>query len=979
MCARFAFVVVAVAVAAVGFAQELSEYPPDLPPDFYGIPIDGGRVQSIAVHPTDNRQIITANQFGGLWKTTDAGARWYHLGGLPTIFVVDVAYAADGRTVLATVARDSRVVNSGGIWRSRDGGSTWEKPGTGTPCTSPRIPSRPSAYGISFAPDEPDLVYVGTDYGVAISRDRGANWTHHMLGFPTVDWEHLQDMVRSVLALPGGKALALSRTGIWRSDDRGASWRTVRPGDFTFYWGFKLMDTLPDDPDKVLIVQNYDALLLYEVGAGTFTSIPLPGGGSRGPFIRTSRGTGTNFDVWVGSGVNLRRVTVGSVAALRAVTAASWTSLHRAAGIHDDSGYLGVDASRRPVLYGSDGGVFKPANADATAWTRAGTGATGLNSIQMTDFHAVSVTRPDGSTASVSLYFATQDNALWNSADAGVTWPRAECAEGFFFEGPTRVAEGGTITLAHGKVGCGPSGSMFTGNDFTNVRAVPDVDGAGNPVTAMGQAFYLEPNRWARYRSSGEVTPEIWVSSDDGLHWRKRADVPLEIRGVFQSAASGGGRTLFAPFRGTDRAGGGERIGLLRIDPYAGLASYGAGDLLYLPDGGTLGVRATEFDWHAVYGVDPRDARIIIAPDVHNGVVKVTRDGGMSWTTDHELTDLVTDNGSLLMYDDQYRMQVNDIAFDPFNTDRIFVATRDSGVIVSYDRGANWSRIPGSEEILYGTGFGFEQDRTVYVSSYGRGLWKIEFPEGGGRFRIPRLRDFLLCRGIDCLIPPFPDPRRLREINWAGDPLILVRGGRINGIVADPRGRIQTVSVTPGSELLTYAADAKVPEFKVVQSVKGLGFKGQMKAFAPQGNRAVTGISLQDGLVAYAVQTPRELTSEDIAANVIVDQPQEIKPGAEPYLIITTSRSIPGQPILGEDRLLYIHGFRFPSAQIKVLIDGREVAAEVKASPQGEKWMAIARVPESFYDGLHTVEVIAGNVRAKSTFVIVSEDDIRKK
>lgn len=972
---RVVFAAAALFVSFVVLAQ-VSEYPPDLPPNFYGIPVDGGRVQAIAVHPTDPRQIITANQFGGLWKTTDGGARWFHLGGLPTVMAVDVAWGSDGRTVIATLSRDNGVNNGGGIWISRDGGGTWSRPATGAPCGNDRIPARPGGYGISFAPDEPRTVYAGTDYGIAISRDHGDTWTHRMLETSSpVAWDRTQNTVRSVLALPGGKVLALSPTGVWRSDDRGATWRNTRAGDFTFWGGFKLMDTLPDDADKVLVLASYDTLLLYEVGTDTYSTIALPGGGSRGPFVRTTRADGGRFDVWVGAGVVLRRATVDSVAALRALTPTSWTSIHRAEGVHDDSGHLGVDSARRPILYGSDGGIFKPANAAATAWTRAGTGATGLNSLQITDLHATSVVRPDGSTASVSLYFATQDNGLWNSSDAGGMWPRADCAEGFFFEGPARVSEGATLTLAYGKVGCGPSGSMFTGADFAGMRAVPDVDSAGAPLANMGQAFFLDTNQWVRYRTPPGELPQVWVSNDNGARWRRRADVSLQIRGVFQSAASAAGRVIFAPFRGLDAPDGTERVGLIRlVDPFAAAQSLGQSDLLYLPDGGSLGVRATEFDWHAVYGVHPRDAQFILAPDIRNGVVKVTRDGGMSWATDAQLTDLVTNRGTLLMYDDQYHMQVTDIAFDPFDDRRIFVATRDAGVMVSNDRGVNWTRIAGSESILYGTGFGFQQDRTVYVSSYGRGLWKIEFPDVRGRIR--RIDDLILCAIVDCRIRPFPDPRRRFEnIAWREHGVILVQSGRVTDADIDPKGRLRRLFVTPGAVVLRYAPeDRLMPDFKVVESKRAAS---STLAQALDDKSPVTGIVLQDGAVAYMISTERELSVTDVEKAVKVAGDEKAPQTRQPYVIITTSVTISGQPILGPDRLLYVKGYDFPpEAKLVARIDGRPAKASLKVDGQG-RLEGEVYVPQDLPERLHVVELVDEQQRvvARSTFVIAATDE----
>src|SRR5262249_10925808 len=156
------------------------------------------------------------------------------------------------------------------------------------PPADPRVPARMSAYGISWAPDDPQRVYVGTDYGVAVSSDQGSTWSHRMVETTSpVSDDRLQNSVMSILALPGDRVLALCRTGVYGSDDGGGTWRNLMTGDFS--GGFKCIDVSPFDSDKVFVLRDYWNLYLYEVAADTWTHLPLPGGDSRGPFVRVSR------------------------------------------------------------------------------------------------------------------------------------------------------------------------------------------------------------------------------------------------------------------------------------------------------------------------------------------------------------------------------------------------------------------------------------------------------------------------------------------------------------------------------------------------------------------------------------------------------------------------------------------------------------------------------------------------------------------
>lgn len=174
--------------------------------------------------------------------------------------------------------------------------------------------------------------------------------------------------------------------------------------------------------------------------------------------------------------------------------------------------------------------------------------------------------------------------------------------------------------------------------------------------------------------------------------------------------------------------GRGERIGLMRLQGMdrTTVQTLDEAALVLLPDGGSLGQRATMFDWHAVFGVHPTDREFIIAPDIVASNVKVTRDGGLTWTVDEQLTRLVLQNGELPMFAGSvYFMQVTHISFDTYRPDRILIGTRDAGIICSSDRGASWRVIPDSQRISYVTGFHFKPEGLVYASSYGRGLWVL--------------------------------------------------------------------------------------------------------------------------------------------------------------------------------------------------------------------------------------------------------------
>lgn len=754
----------------------LVQDPPKIPPSFADSSendINGGRVAAIAVSPLDPKRIIFATEFGGLWSTVNGGQNWHRVFSLPTEMVADVQFGADGTTVIATVMRDNQVSNGGGIYVSHDRGATWVRPPTGI---VPPATSRTSAYGIAEAPDQGRTWYVATDYGIAISTDNGDSWTHHLVGatYPR--------MAHTALAFSRGRVLAMMGDGVYRSDDGGATWRNAIPGFFGQWspYNVNAMDRAPD-ADWAFILREYHntdqdksgTLWFYELDTDTKTQLTTKQGNSRGPFVHVTREEGPEFGpwpitVWTGHGWDGYRVTRTTAAEFRALGPDDWTSYIATAGIHADMGDMGVSAFARPVLLGSDGGIFKPRPPGTNVrgdWMSAAVPGSGLNSFQITDLAGTNIRRPDGALLSTSLYFGTQDNSVWASPDGGQTWPRADGGEGFAFEVRPDAGPGDPVTVGYVDIG-GDWSEQFSDANLVNQRLVPNLDqngqsleiysdSQGRPLNTMKQAFYLEPTNgntqssWIRLREGGAPTNEIFVSTNSGNNWRRRFELHLPWKGSIQRTNIQGGPVIsesagrypdgrpVPPFRNGIMAwiavSSAGRMGLVplsnlyldRVD------TIDDSDVRQLPDNGSLAMRAAQWDYHAVFGVDPFDWQFLIAPDVRNGVVKISHDGGISWTTDNRLTAQVRQGGRLLMYDrDDYHMQVTHIAFDPYLRSRILVGTRDSGVICSNDRGKTWYTITNSPRIGYVTGFHFYPDGAVHIASWGHGLWRLNRTSG---------------------------------------------------------------------------------------------------------------------------------------------------------------------------------------------------------------------------------------------------------
>ena len=156
---------------------------------------DTGRIGRVVIDPRDPDIVHVAaighaygpQQERGVFRTTDGGRTWEH-----TLFIDEdtgvfeiamdpsnprLLLAGAWPLVIRTWGRESGGPK-GGIYRSRDAGATWERiEGHGLP--GPPI----GKVGLAFAPSNPDVVYALMETGFPNrgvlwrSTDRGENWT----------------------------------------------------------------------------------------------------------------------------------------------------------------------------------------------------------------------------------------------------------------------------------------------------------------------------------------------------------------------------------------------------------------------------------------------------------------------------------------------------------------------------------------------------------------------------------------------------------------------------------------------------------------------------------------------------------------------------------------------------------------------------------------------------------------------------------
>ncbi len=289
---------------------------------------DGGFISHIAFDPVNTSTMYATTGIGdwcgggspgnrsafsyGIWKSMDGGSRWFPINnGLEDLTVSHlVVDPADPQTLYAGVGCvDDDIYLSGNVFKSTDGGANWQRLDVSPyqPITRlalhPEDPQKVYALGYAgvfcsedggahwcrldetfkaavytffyehtFAPDDPETMYVGTYAGGVIkSLDGGRNWSE-INGI-----RHQGD----VLANSYGTALdpsdpdtmyATTIGGVFKTTNGGETWEFIGQGVFQH---LRQIGIDPTDPDRLYL--GGDSLYIYtsDDGGDSWTLMPL--------------------------------------------------------------------------------------------------------------------------------------------------------------------------------------------------------------------------------------------------------------------------------------------------------------------------------------------------------------------------------------------------------------------------------------------------------------------------------------------------------------------------------------------------------------------------------------------------------------------------------------------------------------------------------------------------------------------------------
>jgi photosystem II stability/assembly factor-like uncharacterized protein len=699
---------------------------------------DGGRkfeyvglkeTQTIArlvVHPKDPNTVYVAapgHLFGpnperGVYKTTDGGKTWTNMKFIDndTGFIDLVMHPTDPNTLFAASYQRRRQpwgFNGGGagsgIWRTTDAGKTWTRlSGNGLP--APAIVGR---IGLNFSRSKPALIYAQLELGPSGGTGAGVN----------------DD---GTLAPPGqarggggraGQAPPLrdeTKSGVWRSDDGGRSWKfRSNNNNRPMYYSKIRVD--PTNPD---IVYTTGASAYKSVDGGlTFGVIEGPSHSDHHALWINPRnnkhlviGNDGGLDISYDQGDTWEEISLSALGQFYAISADTRKPYYVCGGLQDNGSWCGPSAVR------STAGIM---NSD---WYRIGTGDGFYTANDPRDWTIGYYESQDGNTSRYDLRTG-QTRSIRPSGPTTVP-PENQPAQGQAAQAaPALPAPQGQAPAQPGGRGAPPppdeplpvqAGGRGRGAGPGNVVPPP-------PPNTYFRFFWSTPFMLSHHDPNTIYLggDRLFKSTTRGDTWTASPDLTRNI-GRNDRAIMGvaGSAPMASKHDGAASYSNIVTIGESRL--VAGIIWIGTndGNVQLSRDGGTTwtnvvqNIRGAPQEAH-VSRVEPSHfeaGRAYVTfdnhrTDDHRPYVFTTADFGQTWTS-------ISSNLP--------EGHVNVIREDPRNRDLLYLGT-EYAFYISLTGGKNWKRfMTGLPTVRIDDILVHPRDNDLIVGTHGRSIWIID-------------------------------------------------------------------------------------------------------------------------------------------------------------------------------------------------------------------------------------------------------------
>jgi photosystem II stability/assembly factor-like uncharacterized protein len=611
----------------------------------------------------------------GMYKSTDAGKTWKHIGLESTRQIGKViVHPRDPNVVyVAVLGHVYGPHPDRGVYRSRDGGATWQKvlyKGDGI-----------GAIDLAFDPSNPQTVYAalwavrrppwfiyapanGPGGGLFKSTDGGGTWNQLTNGLPTDGLGRMGIAVapanpRRIYVIADAK-----EGGLFRSDDAGATWTKVS-ADARIWgrgWYFSKVAVDPKNPD-----------IVYVPNTGVYKSID--GGKTWGAPLKASPGGDDYHQMWISPDDPARMAVAGDQGTIVSVdhgeTWSSWYNQSTAQLYHVAPDY------RFPYwLTGAQqdsGAVGTPVRTSHSVismheWT-------GLCAGGESGYTAPDPLHPDilfgGTVEKCNVVTGETRNVTPETPEPGVTYRHAWTQPLVFSQADRRALYFGNQFIYRTSDG-GETWSKISG-DLTredpgvppNLDAAAAADVPADPSAGSGSS--RAPSRDDKRRGvvytiapSPVRAPTIWAGTDDGLVHLTQDE----------------GRTW-------------HNVTPAEITPWSKVVM----------------IDASHFDANTAFAAAERHQLEDYEPHIYR-----TRDAGRTWQT-------ITRGLPAGIY-------VQTVKEDPLRRGLLFCGT-ERGVFVSFDEGDNWQSLQMNLPAASMRDLAVKDDDLI-VATHGRGFWVLD-------------------------------------------------------------------------------------------------------------------------------------------------------------------------------------------------------------------------------------------------------------
>lgn len=258
-----------------------------------------GTIGAVAVAESDHNVIyvgtgeapirgVTTSHGDGMWKSTDAGKTWQHIG-LPRsgqIAKIEIHPTDPDTAYVAVQGQIWGPSEERGVYRTRDGGATWQQ--------VLKVGPETGATDLVMDPTNPRILYAAmwhhgrtpwfiksgsTEGGIFKSTDAGDTWKKLEGGLP----EMIGKIGIDVPASNPNRVYAIiesepEKGGLWRSDDAGETWKLIN-GHRVLHsraWYYIHLAADPSNADTVYVL---NVPLMKSIDAGkTWEKITTPHG-----------------------------------------------------------------------------------------------------------------------------------------------------------------------------------------------------------------------------------------------------------------------------------------------------------------------------------------------------------------------------------------------------------------------------------------------------------------------------------------------------------------------------------------------------------------------------------------------------------------------------------------------------------------------------------------------------------------------------